>query len=166
MTKNNATWCALQLVCLVLQYETEPLVFADSLTSLQAFFIVSHNFFSFSEFSNLMLFSIHLGTFPSCFLLCASKLWGSLNLEEKINWLQTYSKDIWNKNLAKISKHMPKVKVFNVRQTLCHSLARCIAYSKFPCAPSVLPLCQNSCCRKLPYRPWQVVLGVLPSYVY
>ena len=38
------------------------------------FFIVSHSFFSFSEFSNLRSLSMHLGTFPSCFLLCASKL--------------------------------------------------------------------------------------------
>ena len=50
-----------------------------------AFFIVSHNFFNFSEFSNLM--SAPLGIFPSCFLLWASKLWGSLNLKENTGCL-------------------------------------------------------------------------------
>ena len=44
-----------------------------------SFLIVSHNFLSFSVSSSLI--SVFVEVFPSCFLVCASKLCGSLNLK-------------------------------------------------------------------------------------
>ena len=106
--------------------ERAPWSYLHTSSCCYAFFIVSHNFFSFSEFSNLI--SALLPTFPSCFRLCASKLWGSLNLEEKISEIlkQQIRTRCCSQNKQIKLKPVQQAKVFNKNLMLQAGQVHCI----------------------------------------